>query len=92
MTVASPLFLCISVEYQRLKKKHMYSIDHPMEIKMQVFNTNELKFLLHSDFIYIYQGLKLTFQPVSQAALIDCNFYQSAEKLIKKKIIKKKKK
>jgi hypothetical protein len=27
------------------------------------------------------QGSKLTFQPASQAGLIDCNFYQSAEKL-----------
>ena len=27
------------------------------------------------------QGLKLTFQPASQAGLIDCNFDQSAEKL-----------
>jgi hypothetical protein len=25
------------------------------------------------------QGLKLTFQPASQAGLIDCNFDQSAE-------------
>jgi hypothetical protein len=27
------------------------------------------------------QGSKLTFQPASQAGLIDCNLYQSAEKL-----------
>ena len=31
--------------------------------------------------IPVYQGSKLTFQPASQTGLIDCNFYQSAEKL-----------
>jgi hypothetical protein len=29
----------------------------------------------------ICQGSKLTFQPASQTRLIDCNFYQSADKL-----------
>jgi hypothetical protein len=39
------------------------------------------------------QGSKLSFQPASQAGLIDCNFYQSAEKLFSpphiRKIMKK---
>jgi hypothetical protein len=43
-----------------------------------------VKLATHSsstDTTSIEQGSKLTFQPASQTGLIDCNFYQSAEKL-----------
>jgi hypothetical protein len=56
---------------------NFYPTHPPPPWKKKNQKTSDDKFV----FINKWQGSKLTFQPASQAGLIDCNLYQSAEKL-----------